>query len=213
MQKKTRLSLFKANTFFWQTLAGLIVAMTLSGFLVFAVAWGFLNPDHTLLLNHPGEDRVIFAEEVVSLGGKPALTSWLQNQHPGPDHARVYAVDSTDHDLGGHKIPNMIISNNGKQLVFEGFPQNPKGKRGTYIVKNSNKLDIYNDITNSKIPFESLEEGDNIVIYYQDRVQTSKIRTGDMDELLSLTDNQKISDVKSITVFEPPLRHSVIPQE
>ena len=34
MQKKTRLSLFKANTFFWQTLAGLIVAMTLSGFLV-----------------------------------------------------------------------------------------------------------------------------------------------------------------------------------
>ena len=72
MQKKTRLSLFKANTFFWQTLAGLIVAMTLSGFLVFAVAWGFLNPDHTLLLNHPGEDRVIFAEEVVSLGGKPA---------------------------------------------------------------------------------------------------------------------------------------------
>ena len=91
MQKKTRLSLFKANTFFWQTLAGLIVAMTLSGFLVFAVAWGFLNPDHTLLLNHPGEDRVIFAEEVVSLGGKPALTSWLQNQNPGPDHARVYA--------------------------------------------------------------------------------------------------------------------------
>lgn len=53
----------------------------------------------------------------------------------------------------------------------------------------------------------------DIVIYYQDRVQTSKIRTGDMDELLSLTDNQKISDVKSITVFEPPLRHSVIPQE
>ena len=110
-------------------------------------------------------------------------------------------------------IQGMIISNNGKQLVFEGFPQNPKGNRGTYIVINSNKLDRYNVITNSKIPFESLEEGDNIVIYYQDRVQTSKIRTGDMDELLSLTDNQKISDVKSITVFEPPLRHSVIPQE
>lgn len=32
-------------------------------------------------------------------------------------------------------IQGMIISNNGKQLVFEGFPQNPKGKRGTYIVK------------------------------------------------------------------------------
>ena len=119
MQKKTRLSLFKANTFFWQTLAGLIVAMTLSGFLVFAVAWGFLNPDHTLLLNHPGEDRVIFAEEVVSLGGKPALTSWLQNQNPGPDHARVYAVDSTDHDLGGHKIPNGALER-ARALVRQG---------------------------------------------------------------------------------------------
>lgn len=110
-------------------------------------------------------------------------------------------------------IQGMIISNNDEQLVFEGFPQNPKGKRGTYMVKNSNKLDIYDDTTNSKIPFESLKEGDNIVIYYQDRVQTSKIRTGDMDKLLSLTDNQTIPDVKSITVFEPPLRHSVIPQE
>ena len=119
MQKKTRLSLFKANTFFWQTLAGLIIAMTLSGFLVFAVAWGFLNPDHTLLLNHPGEDRVIFAEEVVSLGGKPALTSWLQNQNPGPDHARVYAVDSTDHDLGGHKIPNGALER-ARALVRQG---------------------------------------------------------------------------------------------
>lgn len=109
-------------------------------------------------------------------------------------------------------LPGKIISVNNKELLIEGFPQNPKGRRGTYSIEKNRKIVVY-DIEDSQIPFSDLKPGDNVVIYYIDKVPKAKInkKESDLNNLLGLKDKQKIPGVISISIFSPPLRPNDIP--
>lgn len=109
-------------------------------------------------------------------------------------------------------LPGKIITVNNKELLIEGFPQNPKGRRGTYTIENNRKIVVY-DIEDSEIPFGDLKPGDNVVIYYIDKAPKAEInkKESDLNSLLGLKDNQKIPGVISISIFIPPLRQSDIP--
>lgn len=108
-------------------------------------------------------------------------------------------------------LPGKIITVNNKELLIEGFPQNPKGRRGTYSIENNRKIVVY-DIEDSQIPFDELKPGDYVVIYYIDKAPKAQINKegSDLNILLGLKDNQRIPRVISISIFSPPLRQNDI---
>ena len=126
----------RTNTLFWKLLWGLLLAMLLSGIIVFGVALGMQYPTQSApLVSGPiAVDRARFAEEITRVGGKTALISWLQGQKMGPRRTFVYAIQEDRTEISGRSIPQGIVDQavlyhaknptkeSVKEILVDGIP-------------------------------------------------------------------------------------------
>lgn len=101
-----------------------------------------------------------------------------------------------DNDSYQLSIKAQILSNNEGRLWVKGFPQNPEGSRGEYVICEKPEMEIY-DAANRRIEFAQLKEGDKVLIWYDWDIQG--INT-DFGSQIALKDNQEILEVLSISI-------------
>lgn len=101
------------NTLFWNMLAALAGAMSLSGLLVFAIAFGLRYPSQiSPILQGPfGDDRASYAADMARIAGVHGLSQWLSKQSSADGGGlRTYAVDSNGRNLIDPQPPAAIVA-------------------------------------------------------------------------------------------------------
>ncbi|WP_367568301.1 hypothetical protein [Lacrimispora sp.] len=92
-----------------------------------------------------------------------------------------------------------IMSNSRSELLIKGFPYNSKGQSGQYIIRNNSNIKVF-DNQDNVIDFSDLKTGDIITVWYSWKIPADKI--DNIEDLLSLNDNENIPNVSSIKVNE-----------